>query len=133
MNKSQKIFEQIKRSKLTVLLTPKNVEQWLTAYETLTPLDISLEIALRSDVALDGIKSVMKKYPEALIFAGTVMTRSQAERAIEAGVAGVLSLQIISLQLSKPASEQMSCASRADWPMLENNSSKKLSSTAVNY
>lgn len=76
-------------------MTPKNAEQCLKAYETLHPLGITLEIAFRSDSAIDGIRAVLKKYPDALVLAGTVMTKTLAEKAIELGVAGVVSVDYI--------------------------------------
>ena len=89
MNKSKRLFNLLKEKRLIALLTPKNAEQCLKAYETLNPLDIILEIGFRSDSALVGIRAVLKKYPDALVFAGTIMTKTQAEKAIELGVAGV--------------------------------------------
>ena len=82
MNKSQKIFDILKRKRLIGLLTPKNVEQCLIAYETLNPLGVVLEIAFRSEAASDGITAVLQQYPDALILAGTVMTAKLAEMAI---------------------------------------------------
>jgi len=96
MQKSQKIFNLLQEKKLIGLLTPKNVEQCLIAYETLNPLGIVLEIAFRSEAASDGIKAVLNKYPDALILAGTVMTEKQAEMAIQTGVAGIVSADYIS-------------------------------------
>jgi len=96
MNKSQKIFDILKRKRLIGLLTPKNVEQCLIAYETLNPLGVVLEIAFRSEAASDGIRAVLQQYPDALILAGTVMTAKLAEMAIETGVAGIVSADYIS-------------------------------------
>ena len=96
MNKSQKIFNLLQQRKLIGLLTPKNVEQCLVAYETLNPHGVVLEIAFRSEAASDGIKAVLHKYPDALILAGTVMTAKQAEMAIQTGVAGIVSADYIS-------------------------------------
>ncbi len=96
MNKSQQLFELLKEKKLIGLLTPKNAQQCVVAYETLNPLGVVLEIAFRSAAAADGIKAVLEKYPEALILAGTVMTTKQANMAIETGVAGIVSADYIS-------------------------------------
>ena len=96
MNKSEKIFDLLKEKKLIGLLTPKGAEQCVIAYETLNPLGVVLEIAFRSEAAADGRKAVLKKYPEALILAGTVMTAQQAKMAIETGVAGIVSADYIS-------------------------------------
>ena len=91
MHKSEKIFSQIKQNRLIALLDPNSVEGCLTAYELVNPEGIVLEIALRSAPALDGIRAIMEKYPEALILAGTVMTVAQAEAAVAAGVGGIIS------------------------------------------
>lgn len=96
MTKSQKIFDLLREKKLIGLLTPKSVEQCMIAYETLNPLGVVLEIAFRSDAAADGIKAVLKNHPNALILAGTVMMARQAEMAIQAGVAGIVSADYIS-------------------------------------
>ena len=95
MKKSLKIFELLKEKQLIALLTPKNVEQCVTAYEVFSPLGVTLEIAFRSDTAMAGIQSVLEKYPDALILAGTVMTETQAESAVWAGVAGIVSADYI--------------------------------------
>ena len=95
MNKSLTIFSRLKKHRLIALLTPKDTDECVIAYETLNPLGITLEIAFRSDAAYDGIKAVLSKYPEALILAGTVMTAEQAQKAIKAGVAGIVSADYI--------------------------------------
>lgn len=95
MSKSEKVFEIIKQNQLIGLLAPRSVEQCITAYETLNPLGVVLEIAIRTEAAIEGIKSVLKRYPEALILAGTVMLKKQAETVIKAGVAGIISADYI--------------------------------------
>ncbi len=95
MTKSEKVFSLLKEKRLIGLLAPKNVEQCLNAYEYLNPLGVVLEIAFRTEAAADGIKAVLKKYPDALILAGTVMMKKQAEMAIETGVAGIVSADYI--------------------------------------
>lgn len=95
MKKSEKAFNILKEHKLIALLAPKSVENCITAYEILSPIGIMLEIAFRTEIALEGIKATLKKYPDALILAGTVMTQKQASEAIEAGVAGIVSADYI--------------------------------------
>lgn len=95
MNKSLRIFNLLKEKRLIALLTPKSATECLTAYETLQPMGIVLEIAFRSEAAMDGIKAVLKKHPDALILAGTVMMADQAEAAIQTGVAGIVSADYI--------------------------------------
>ncbi len=91
MKKSEEIFKKLKKNRLVALLSPKSVEDCVRAYEICETHGVVLEIAFRSEHALKGIKMIVKKHPDALLFAGTVMTGQQAEQAIEAGVAGVVS------------------------------------------
>lgn len=95
MNKSQQVLEQLQQNRLIALLTPKSPNECVVAYETLNSLGITLEIAYRSAAAPDGIQAVLRRYPSALILAGTVMMPDQAERAIEVGVAGIVSADYI--------------------------------------
>lgn len=95
MKKSEKIFQELKKNQLVALLTPKSAAECVTAYEIFNPFRIILEIAFRSKYALDGIKAILEKYPDALVLAGTVMIRQQAEDAIRAGAAGVVSADYI--------------------------------------
>jgi len=46
----------------------------------------TLEITLRSDVALDAIRVIRAEVPEAIVGAGTVLTPAQLDRALAAGV-----------------------------------------------
>ncbi len=95
MKKSESIFSSLQKNRLIALLTPESVAQCISAYEILNPYGVILEIALRSECALDGIKAILKEYPDALVLAGTVMTRRQAEAVIRTGVAGVVSADYI--------------------------------------
>ena len=88
MNISARIFELLQKNRLIALLTPKSVEDCLKAYEILNPPGIILEVAFRSEFASNGLKAVIDKYSDALVLAGTVLTRSQAEDAIKSGAAG---------------------------------------------
>jgi 2-dehydro-3-deoxygluconokinase len=90
MEKSERIFKELKENQLVALLTPKSKKECVKAYEIFQPAGIILEIALRSEYAIEGIRAVLEKYPDALVLAGTVMTRLQAEEAIKAGAAGVV-------------------------------------------
>jgi 2-keto-3-deoxy-6-phosphogluconate aldolase len=95
MNKSARAFEILKTSRLIAFLAPESAEDCVSAYETLAPLGVLLEIAFRTPKALDGIRAVAGKHPDALLLAGTVMTPAQAGRALDAGVAGVISADYI--------------------------------------
>ena len=95
MEKSEKVFLEIKKNQLIALLAPESTVECVTAYELLLPFGIILEIALRSEHAAKGIRAIIEKYPDALVLAGTVMTRRQAEDAIGAGAAGIVSADYI--------------------------------------
>lgn len=45
-----------------------------------------IEITFRTAAAAEAIESIRKSFPEMLVGAGTVVTREQAQRAIDAGV-----------------------------------------------
>ncbi|MBN1154736.1 hypothetical protein JXB12_07435 [candidate division KSB1 bacterium] len=95
MNKSEQVFRILKENRLIALLAPKRIEQCVKAYEILNPLGIILEVALRTEVAMHSIEHLMTAHPEALILAGTVMTKRQCETALRCGVAGVVSADYI--------------------------------------
>ncbi|UCE21521.1 MAG: hypothetical protein JSV46_04700, partial [Candidatus Aminicenantes bacterium] len=95
MNKSRKAFRNIQKSRLIALLTPQSQSECVKAYEMLRPFNVVLEVAMRSEYAVEGIKAIKKKYPDACVLAGTVMTREQAEEAIQAGAAGIVSADYI--------------------------------------
>ena len=95
MNQSEKLWKRLCEKRLIALISPRNAADCVTAFETLDPLGVTLEIALRTPHALSGISAVKSAHPEALLLAGTVMTRAQAEAAIDAGVAGVVSADYI--------------------------------------
>ena len=95
MHKSQQVFERLGKYRLVALLSPKTPEQCVTAYEVLNPLGVTLEIAFRSGATLEGIRAVLERHPDALVLAGTVLLAEQAEQAIEAGVAGIVSADTI--------------------------------------
>jgi 2-dehydro-3-deoxygluconokinase len=91
MERSERVFAQLKEYRLIALLAPRRPEDCLAAWRTLEPLGVVLEVALRTPAALEGIRRTCREHPEALLLAGTVMTARQAEAAIEAGAAGIVS------------------------------------------
>lgn len=95
MKKSERAFAELKKNQLVALLTPKDINECVKAYELFQPFGITLEIALRSEHAIEGIKAIVAKYPDTIVLAGTVMTRKQAVEAIEAGAAGIISADYI--------------------------------------
>jgi 2-dehydro-3-deoxygluconokinase len=95
VSKSEALWQILERGRLIALLNPKSPEDCIAAYETLAPLGVVLEIAFRSRHALPGIGAVLAKHPDALLLAGTVLTRAQVEAALDAGVAGVISADYV--------------------------------------
>jgi 2-keto-3-deoxy-6-phosphogluconate aldolase len=95
MNKSIEILRKLKQRQLIALFSPLQAGDCLQVYTTLAPLGIVLEIAFRTQAALDGIKTVLEADQNALILAGTVMTVDQAREAVKSGVAGVVSADYI--------------------------------------
>lgn len=93
--RSLRLFEEMKKSRLIAFLSPKRAEQCLSAYRICREEGVVLEIAFRSLWAEKGIKAVLQAHPEALILAGTVLTKAQAQAAIGAGAAGVVSADYI--------------------------------------
>jgi 2-keto-3-deoxy-6-phosphogluconate aldolase len=95
MKKSEALFKILREHRLIAFLAPKTANDCITAYETLSPMGVILEIAFRTSAAAEGIKATLARYPDALIMAGTVMTPHQAKTAIESGVSGVISADYI--------------------------------------
>lgn len=91
MSTSTLLWERLKRGRLIALLSPNSPEECVSAYETLAPLGVALEIALRTKAALPGIAALRSRHPDALFMAGTVITPRQAEQAMDAGAAGIVS------------------------------------------
>jgi 2-dehydro-3-deoxygluconokinase len=96
LSRSEALWRTLERGRLIALLNPGSPEACVAAYETLAPLGVVLEVAFRSEHALPGIEAVLRSHPEAQLLAGTVLTRAQAEAALRAGVAGVVSADYVS-------------------------------------
>ena len=109
MKKTQDMFRVLKENRLIALLAPKTVDSCINAYEALSPLGIVLEIALRTDMALEGIRAVVEKHPDALVLAGTVMTASQVGKAVRAGAAGIVSADYISAVVACSVRHDLMC------------------------
>ena len=95
MRKSERVYQRLKKNRLIALLVPASAGQCLTVYEALEPTGVVLEIAFRTGAAAEGIRKILAAHPQALVLAGTVMSRAQAEEAISAGVAGIVSADFI--------------------------------------
>jgi len=91
LNKSMQVYNTLQHSKLIALLSPASIEACIEAYEVFKPLNIVLEIAARTDAALAGIEALLKKYPDALVLGGTIVSENQVLRLAEMGIAGIIS------------------------------------------
>ena len=109
MDKASLLWERLQQSRLIALLTPSSTDDCVRAYEALQPLGVVLEIALRSDAALDGLAAVTARHPDALVLAGTVLTRAQADAAIGAGAAGVVSPDYVPLVVGACVARKVLC------------------------
>jgi len=95
IKKTEQLYQQLTAQRLIALLTPSSAAQCLEAYEALQDQDLILEIALRSEHAVGGIRAIVEAHPEALVMAGTVMTAAQVVAALDAGAAGIVSADYI--------------------------------------
>lgn len=95
MNKSKELFKQLQKDRLIALLAPESTEECIRVYKICRDQGVTLEVAFRSDAAPEGIRAVLSAHPDALILAGTVMTAEQAEQAVSAGAAGIVSADYI--------------------------------------
>ncbi len=109
MNRSAKIFERLQKTRLIALLSPKNEAQCVKAYELCHAMDVTLEVAFRTEIAEKGIRAVCETYPDALVLAGTVLTVQQAERAVQAGAAGIVSSDYIPSVVEYCAQKDVMC------------------------
>lgn len=91
MKRSELLLNMLRDSRVIALLAPERAEQCVQAWEALEGTGVILEIALRTPVALEGMGALRARYPDALFLAGTVLMREEAEKAIEAGAAGIVS------------------------------------------
>ena len=109
VNRSMLLWDRLKKNRVVALLAPEKAADCVAAYEALHPQGVILEIALRTQAALDGIRAIRAKHPEALVLAGTVLTRHQAECAIDAGAAGIVTPDYIPVVVEVCARADLIC------------------------
>jgi len=109
VSKSAEVWQVLQENRLIALLNPKDREECLRAYETLAPLGVVLEVALRGDKALPSLEYVLDKHDDALLLAGTVLTRDQARAVLEIGVAGVVSAEYIPAVVEECVARDVMC------------------------
>jgi 2-dehydro-3-deoxygluconokinase len=109
MNKSEAVFEKLITGRCIAFLAPASAEDCIFAYETLDPMGIVLEVALRTAKALEGIRALVDAHPDAAVLAGTVMTPDQADLAIRAGAAGIVSADFIPGVVERCVADDVMC------------------------
>jgi 2-dehydro-3-deoxygluconokinase len=95
VSKSADVWQLLQENRLIALFSPTDPQQGVAVYEALAPLGVVLEIAMRGEAALPGLRAILDKHPDALVLAGTVMTREQSAQVLATGVAGVVSADYV--------------------------------------
>jgi 2-dehydro-3-deoxygluconokinase len=109
MGKPHPLFERMLDARLVALLSPRSVEDCVTAYEITESEGVVLEIALRSPAALDGLNAIRSRHPQAQVLVGTVMTREQAQLAINAGAGGLVSADYLPAVVEECVRQDVLC------------------------
>lgn len=109
MGKQRSLFERMQEARLVALLSPRNIEDCVTAFEITESEGIILEIALRSPAAMDGLKAIISRHPQARVLVGTVMTREQARLALDAGAGGVVSADYLPAVVEECVRKDVMC------------------------
>jgi len=80
-------MKRIHEKRIIPAATVENADDAIRMAEALLAggLDI-IEITFRTDAALEAIQSVIRRFPDMLVGAGTVLTADQLNRSIEAGI-----------------------------------------------
>ena len=86
------VLQKIEQVKLVPVVTIQKIEDTAGMLEGLIAGGLPVaEICFRTDCAEEAIKLAVKKYPEMLVGAGTVINGEQCGRAIEAGAKFIVS------------------------------------------
>lgn len=81
-----KIIKEIENTKIIPVVTVQNVTQGLHIMDALAEGGLpAAEITFRTEAAAEAIRAMCRKYPDALIGAGTIINVRQAEEAAAAG------------------------------------------------
>ncbi|PWM51198.1 MAG: 2-dehydro-3-deoxyphosphogluconate aldolase [Bacillota bacterium] len=87
-----KVLQKIEQYKIVPVVTIQKIGDAAEMLEGLVKGSLPVaEICFRTDCAEEAIKLAIKKYPEMLVGAGTVINREQCERAIKAGAKFIVS------------------------------------------
>ena len=86
------IYEQIKSNRIVPVVVLKSIDEALPTMNALVEGGLPVaEVCFRTDAARESIEILTKKYPDALIGAGTVINAAQCEDAIKAGAKFIVS------------------------------------------
>lgn len=87
-----KALEKIEQYKIVPVVTIQKIEDAAEMLEGLVKGGLPVaEICFRTECAEEAIKLAIKKYPDMLVGAGTVINKGQCERAIKAGAKFIVS------------------------------------------
>jgi len=128
VSKSAQVWDLLQTNRLIALLNPKDPEECLRAYEALAPLGVVLEVALRGEAAKPSLEYLLTKHPDALVLAGTVLTRKQARDVLDVGVAGVVSADYVPAVVEECVAADVMCV-----PGGLSDAGKQLVQKADNY
>ena len=86
------VLEKVKEIGIVPVVVLNKVEDTIPTVQALVDGDVPIaEICFRTDCAAECIKVAVKEFPNALIGAGTVINKKQAEEAIACGVKFIVS------------------------------------------
>ncbi len=88
----KQLIEKIQATAVIPVIKIDNVEDALPLAEALKKGGLcAAEVTFRTDAAEESIRRIAKAYPDFLIAAGTVLTPEQADKAMDAGAAFIVS------------------------------------------
>lgn len=80
------IINKINEYKVIPVVTVKDIDKTLQQAKILSENGLPImEITMRTDISMNALKEISKKYPDILIGAGTILTIEQAKQAIKYG------------------------------------------------
>lgn len=87
-----KIFEQISRIKVIPVIVIEDAMDAVPLAQALCAGGLPCgEVTFRTDAAVEGIRKIHEKFPQMLIGAGTVLTKTQVDQAMDAGASFIVS------------------------------------------
>ena len=87
-----KIFEHISRMKIIPVIVIEDAKDAVSLAQALCAGGLPCgEVTFRTEAAVEGIKKIHEKFPGMLIGAGTVLTKTKVDQAMEAGAQFIVS------------------------------------------